>query len=151
MIRTTDSIYIDAPVEKVFEFYTNPANWESIAPSWLDAKYLDVKTTPEVKGTTFSYKAKMAGLVDMEGAGEFTDAVPNRRIVLRDTGRTGQTETMTFLFEPVGSGMTLTVLDERAEFPIERIPMVGSLAEWVVDRLGVQWMHVLKAKMEGRA
>jgi uncharacterized protein YndB with AHSA1/START domain len=152
MIRTTDSIYIDAPVEKVFDFYKDPRNMTEIEPSWLHTEYTDMVLTPELTGTTFSYVGKMPGVPDMAGTCEYIEAIPNRRLVWRMTGRMGEApETETFLFEPVGSGMVLTVVDERDEFRIERIPLVGKVAEWVVDRLGVQWMHLLKAKMEGRA
>ena len=145
MIRMTDSIYIDAPVERVYDYYKDPSNWAEIAPSWLHTEYTNLKLTPEITGTTFDTLGKVPGLPPMKGSAEFIDAEPNRRLV----GRFG-TETMTFLFEPVGSGMVLTVLDEREKLAVERVPLVGRLAEWVVDQLGVQWMHVLKAKMEGK-
>lgn len=70
--------------------------------------------TPELTGTTFPYVGKMPGVPDMAGSCEFIEAIPNRRLVWRMTGR------------------------------------MGEAPEWVVDRLGVQWMHQLKAKMEGR-
>jgi uncharacterized protein YndB with AHSA1/START domain len=149
VITATRSIYIEAPVEKVFDFYKNPTNWAETAPAWLDATYMDVKLTPKGTGTTFSYKGKMVGVVDMEGTGELIEVVPNRRIVMQATDPVQKTpETMTFLFEPVGSGTTMTMVDEREPMRIERIPLVGRLAEWVVDELGSRWMHVLKAKME---
>lgn len=149
MIRMTDSIYIDVPVEKVFEFYKDPGNWPEIAPAWLHTECTNIKLTPEITGTTFDTFGKVPGLPPMKGTAEFVDAEPNRRLVLRTDARFGK-ESMTFLFEPVGSGMVLTVLDEREKLAAERVPLVGRLAEWVVDQLGVQWMHVLKAKMEGR-
>jgi uncharacterized protein YndB with AHSA1/START domain len=149
MITATRSIYIEAPVEKVFDFYKDPRNWAETAPVWLDATYTDVNVTPKGTGTTFSYKGKMVGVVDVDGAGELTEVVPNRRIVMQATDPVQKTpETMTFLFEPVGSGTTMTMVDEREPMRIERIPLVGRLAEWVVDELGSQWMRVLKAKME---
>jgi uncharacterized protein YndB with AHSA1/START domain len=149
MIRTTRSIYIDAPVKKVFDFYKDPANWAEVAPAWLDATYSDVKRTPKVTGTTFTFKGKMARVIPVEGTGELTEVVPNRRIVYRGKDPVQDaTETMTFLFEAVGSGMTLTAVDEREAYRVERIPLVGRLAERVVDDLGFQWMHLLKEKME---
>jgi len=149
MIRMTDSIYIEAPVEKVFDYYKDPAHWEEIAPAWLHTEYTNITRKPQVKGTTFDTYGKVPGLPPMRGSAEFVDAEPNRRLVLRGDTGFGM-ETTTFLFEPAGSGMVLTVLDEREKLAAERVPLVGRIAEWVVDQLGVQWMHVLKAKMEDK-
>lgn len=150
MIRTTRSIYIDAPVKKVFDYYKDPVNWAEVAPAWLDATYSDIKRTPKGVGTTFTFKGKMARVIPVEGTGELTEVVPNRRIVYRGKDPLQDaTETMTFLFEAVGSGMTLTAVDEREASRVERIPLIGRLAERVVDDLGFQWMYLLKEKMEG--
>lgn len=150
MIRTTDSIYIDAPVKKVFDYFKDPMNWTDIAPAWLDVTYDHVKVAPKGTGTKYRFSARMAAVLKMEGAGEFVEVVPNRRIVDREDIGSGP-ETITYLFEKVGSGTTLTVVDERKELTVERLPLVGRVAEWAVDRLGVQWMHLLKSKMEAAA
>jgi hypothetical protein len=112
----------------------------------MHADYEDVTLARDGTGR-FSYRATMAG-VPMAGSCELTDVVRNRRIVMKDTGRLGHAETETFLFEHVGTGTVLTVLDERDELPPERVPLVGRVVEWVVDELGVQWMHWLKEHME---
>jgi uncharacterized protein YndB with AHSA1/START domain len=150
MIRMTDSIYIDAPVEKIYEYCADPANWPELAPVWMQGKFTNIKRTPEVKGTTFDYEGKMAGFATVKGSGEYVEAERNRRIVMHSEDPTFGSDTTTYLLEPAGAGAVLTVLDEREELAAERIPLVGRVAEWVVNQMSVQWMHVLKRKMEDK-
>lgn len=148
MIRMTDSIYIEAPVEKIYEYCADPANWPELAPAWMQGKFTNIKRTPEVKGTTFDYEGRMAGFATVKGSGEYVDAERNRRIVMHSEDPTFGPDTTTYLLEPAGAGAVLTVLDEREQLAPERIPLVGRVAEWVVNQLSVQWMHVLKRRME---
>ena len=150
MIRETHSIYIDAPVEEVYEYWTDPSNWPEIAPAWAHVENTNIKRTPKLAGTTFdSYGKMMPGLPSMKYSVEFLDAEPNRRLVMRSDGSFGQA-TMTALFEPVDSGMVLTATEQREKTVVERVPLVGRLAGWVVEQLDTIWMHGLKARMEGR-
>ncbi|HEU5083159.1 MAG TPA: SRPBCC family protein [Acidimicrobiales bacterium] len=148
MIKTAETIYIDAPVEQVFDFYKDVENWPTVAPAWLKWSVKDVKRTPELTGTTFAYEAKMAGAINMQGDIEIVEAVPNERIVMRDTGPAGGPQTETFLFDSVNSGMTLTVVDERQGTRLEHLPVVGVLAQRFVNLLTSRWLHVLKRMME---
>lgn len=150
MIRETHSIYIDAPVEKVYGYWTDPGNWSEIAPSWAHVKNTNIKRTAKLAGTTFdSYGKMMPGLPAMKYSVEFLDAEPNRRLVMRSGGPSGKA-TMTALFESVDSGTVLTTTEEREETAVERVPLLGRLAAPVVGQLDTIWMHGLKAKMEGQ-
>lgn len=135
-------------MEKVYDFYREVANWPTLAPPGLRWAWKDVDTTPELTGSTLSYTGKLGGVVDLAGTIEILAAVPNERIVLRDSGPVGPGQTETYLFESVGTGMTLTVVNEREGTRAERIPLVGSVAQRVVTVLTTQWMRVLKRRME---
>lgn len=151
MIRETHSIYIDAPVEKVYEYWTDPENWSEIAPAWAHVENKNIKRAPKIAGTTFdSYGTMVPGLPPMRYSIEFVDAEPNRRLVMCSEGPSGGKDTMTALFEPVDSGTVLTAIEEREETAVERVPLLGRLAGVVVGQMETLWMRGLKAKMEGR-
>jgi hypothetical protein len=71
------SIHIEAPVTKVFDFFRDPNNWASLEPAGVQFK--DVRLTEEGLGTHYSWTAKIAG-VPIEGFNVFTGFVPNRLI-----------------------------------------------------------------------
>ena len=149
MIKTTDSVYVDAPVKEVYEFFSDPMNWQELAPSWGHMECTNLKRTPELTGTTFDGTAKFLGLPAMKESFEILEAKRNRRLVMRGNGPFGE-EIMTLLFDSVDPGMVVTMLDQRGATAAERIPVFGRLVETVFNRTNLVWLHQLKTTMEAR-
>ena len=53
---------VKAPIEKVFEFFSEAKNLEMITPPWLNFKIID-QSTPNIQaGTILTYKLKIHGI-----------------------------------------------------------------------------------------
>ncbi len=53
---------VQAPIEKVFDFFSNAKNLEAITPPFLQFKILN-QSTPKIQaGTTFTYRLKIHGV-----------------------------------------------------------------------------------------
>jgi hypothetical protein len=50
------SIHVEAPVEKVFDFFRDPGNWRSVQPEGVEFK--DVSLTREGLGTHYSWSCR---------------------------------------------------------------------------------------------
>ena len=93
-----ESIHVEAPVTKVFDFFSDPNNWREVEPDQIEFK--DVTLTQEGVGTHYSWSAKILGL-PVEGLQVFTEFIPNQRIT--DRSSTSLEGTWTYSFEPEGS------------------------------------------------
>jgi uncharacterized membrane protein len=142
MEKVEKTITISAPVEKVFNFIDGGVNLPEIWPSLVEVT--DVKRLPN-GGHTDKFVYKMAG-IKLKGASEDIEYVPNQRIVTKTTG--GAESTQTWQFEPAGGETKVTF---TAEY-IVPIPVLGKLAEAVIvkmnDREGDLVLANLKARME---
>ncbi len=145
MKRSVKSVYIEAPVERVFPFVKDITNWGALAPWWVAVTYEPVDITPGGTGT-LSYRGKALRVIDDSGTGEITEVIENGRFVYRDADSFQGTST--FLFEPVGAGTTVTVVNERNSSGAERIPVVGRFAGWILDQHDDQVLRRLKILME---
>ncbi len=121
------SIHIEAPVEKVFDWFRDPSNWHSVAPKGIEFK--DVRLTQEGLGTHYSWVAKIAGF-PLEGFDVFTEFIPNQRI--RDRSSSSLEGTWTYLFEPDSSGTMLTVENRVRSF--WRIQPLARLLDWAAAK-----------------
>lgn len=79
MSEIKQSIVINAPVSKVFEFVTNPANWPRYVTNLMDVK--DMSPDIPAKGSTFTYQYKIMGF-KVEGKGTVTENVKDKSFVL---------------------------------------------------------------------
>ncbi len=82
--------------------------------------------------------------VRIKALGVFTEFIPNQRIT--DTSSLSLAGTLTFSFEPEGSGMKLTMESHPRSF--WRIPPLKELAQWVMLKRHKRYMSALKATME---
>jgi len=121
VIRSTR---INAPVDRVFSFLSDPTNWMKAFPGDSDVTHLDVK--PDGEGTSARWSAKMWGL-PMHVTHEYREVVPNKRIV----SGTSVGPTLTFTLEPVEDGTELTV-EESLDIPapLVRVPAQALFARW---------------------
>lgn len=113
--NVSQSTMINAPVDKVFSFLSDPTNWMKAFPGDSEVTQLDIR--PEGIGTSARWSAKAWG-IPMHVTHEYREVVPNKRIVSRSFG-----PVITFSLEPAGTGTALTVdsvLDIQA--PLVRVP-----------------------------
>lgn len=116
MTKVQRSIYIDAPVEKVFGYLDDPSNIPKICPDILEVK--DVERLPN-GGYSYRWVYKMAGM-HREGPAQTTRYVPNERIVEKSAANT-----TTWIFRPESEGTRVTL---EYEYGMS-IPLVGRLVE----------------------
>jgi uncharacterized protein YndB with AHSA1/START domain len=142
MPTINNSININAPVEKVFAYTTDPT---SLA-EWM-VGITDVKdVTGSGVGRHYHWTYKMVG-IPLHGESTFTEHVPNVRAVTE--GKGGVTSVFTFTFAPHEGGTKLG-LDIDYTIPI---PVLGKLAEKLVLKRNQRDMDMslenLKDHMEG--
>ena len=135
------SIHIEAPVEKVFDFFKDPRNTPE---GFADAFAIkDVKLTEEGAGTYYTWASKTPGL-RFEGFDVYTEFIPNQRITDRSSSDLAGDHTLSF--EPEGSGTKLTVETHRRSF--WRIPLLRELVDWGQGAVFGRYLSAVKAEME---
>lgn len=145
MSRIEKGIILNAPIERVFNYIKDPSNWTKFWPSLM--KVNDIQTLPN-GGYKANYEYRMAGM-RFKGEGEYTEYVPNNRIVVSTHG--GINSKLTFAFYPVKesnqierSHVTITV-----EYDIP-VPLLGKLAEVVINRMNEQDIDLLLSNLQAR-
>ena len=104
MPNVKHAIVINAPVDKVFGFVTNPDNWTKYARSLEDIR--DVSSKAVEKGTTFAWQYRMLGM-HFDGKGMVTENVKNEKFGMMMEG--GLPVTENFGFKKVNGGTELDV------------------------------------------
>ena len=140
MAKITKSVTINAPVEKVYAFMSEPTNLPEIWPSMVEVK--DVQPSP-AGGYNFSWVYKMAG-VRFDGASETTETILNQRVVTKSTK--GIESTFVWMYEPEDGGTKLTL---EVEYTVP-IPLVGKLAEAFIVKQNQHEADVMLANLKAR-
>jgi uncharacterized membrane protein len=142
MEKITRTATINAPVQKVFQYWDDPANRPEVWPSLVEVK--DVQPLPN-GGTRYSWVYKMAGVL-LKGTSDTTDYIPNQRMVWKSEG--GIESIFTWTFQPEDGG---TKVDVQVEYNVP-IPVIGKLAERIIikqnEREADTLLSNLKAVME---
>jgi uncharacterized membrane protein len=143
MVTIERTIFIDAPVERVFSYMTNPANLPEIWPCLVEVN--DLHQTREGTGTTYNWVYKMAG-AHFEGIAEIIEFIPNQRLAVKDEGGINAIRTITL--QSVERGTYYTLQMDYALPPL----LLGELDAGFIQRLNECEADVvlanLKAKME---
>jgi uncharacterized protein YndB with AHSA1/START domain len=136
------SFYVDAPVEKVFDFFRDPTS-QIESPPFTDMTVYDVTMTKEGVGTHYSWTVKLAG-VPLKGFAVYTEFVPNERIVEKDSRSfVGEWE---YTFAPDGSGTRVTM--EHRQRSLWAFPLLSTAVDYGVRRLNRLFIEGVKAKLE---
>ncbi len=142
MAKLEKTITINAPVEKIFNYISQPTNLPEFWPSLVETS--DVQELPN-GGHSNRWVYKMAG-IRLEGTSEDVEYVTNQRLVSKTKG--GVESTQTWVFQPEAGGTKVTF---EVEYNIP-IPVLGKLAEAIIvkmnDREGELLLANLKARME---
>ena len=117
------SVTINAPVEKIFSYISNPRNELEWLPSVVDVRHVVGKGV----GQRFSWTYKMIG-IPLKGETDVAEYIPNELIVYKTTG--GIDSTWTWQFK---SAVGRTQIQLAVEYIIpERV--LGKVPEWFVLR-----------------
>jgi len=142
LAKLQKSITINAPVEKVFAYLSDPNHLPEIWPSMVEIK--DVKPAP-TGGYNFGWVYKMAGM-RFDGASETTEEIPNQRTVTKSTK--GIESQFVWDYKPENGGTNLTV-DIEYKVPV---PLLGKLAESFIIKQNEHeadtLLNNLKSRME---
>jgi carbon monoxide dehydrogenase subunit G len=140
MAKLEKSIFVQAPVEEVSAFLTEPANWPMIWPSMLECQ--GTQHSPDGSHyTAVHWVYKMSGM-RFEGDSDTIEYTANQRITTKS--RSGIENTVTWAFAPEGGGT-------RATFSVEYVvpvPVLGKLAENAIVRANEQEMDVVLANLK---
>lgn len=140
MAKLERSVMINAPVEKVFQFVEDPANFPEVWPSMVDVS--DIEEMP-AGGRKFNWVYKMAGM-KLEGMSETTAYEQNRRIISETKG--GIQSKFVWSFTPEGDGTKLHV---SIEYTVP-MPVLGKLAEGVIVKMNEREADTLVANIKDR-
>lgn len=144
MKRLEKSVSIKAPIDKVFNYISDPTSAPEMMKSMLEVKDVDVKEGGV--GTTFNWVYKMAGM-KFSGESVVTEYVANKKLVMQSKG--GIKSTWDWTLEPKGDGTQVTLVVEY-DVPV---PVLGKLAEAMVlkqnEKDADQSMANLKKILEG--
>jgi coenzyme Q-binding protein COQ10 len=142
MAKVERSLKINAPVEKVFSYVTDPRNELEYVPSITDIRDI----TGQGVGQRFGWTYKMMG-IPLKGEDEVTEYVPNQRYVQKSTG--GIVSTWTWTFQPEAGGTRLSLVVEYT-IPVPVLGKVGErLALRQTEREADLAVATLKDRLEG--
>ena len=139
MAKLSKSITINAPVEKVFEFVTEPTNLPKFWPSLIDVS--DVKRSRD-QVESYHWVYKMGG-VKFEGETELSEVLANQRVVAKNSG--GIPSEFVWTYAPEGDGTKVTV---DVEYKVPGA-VLGRLAEPLVIKMNEREAETLLANLKG--
>ena len=131
MARIDKEIIVDASVERVFGYITNPSNWPEVWPSLMEI--YDLKPLPD-GGYIASYVYKMAGM-RFTGTLEFAELELNQWMVINTTG--GILSKITVTCRSIEHDKHKTQVTLTIEYKIP-VPLLGKLAEFVILKMNDQ-------------
>ena len=70
--------WVPQPIDKIFEFFTDPHNLEALTPKFLQFKILKVTSTPIKEGTLLDYSLKIRG-ISVRWQSKITECIPGNR------------------------------------------------------------------------
>ena len=100
MSHIEKKIIINAPVEKVYQFITNPENWTRYVNHLMSVR--DISSPRLQKGTTFRWTYRKFG-INLHGSGEVTENIKNHRFGLSMQGVVPVKERYTFAPDKKGT------------------------------------------------
>jgi len=139
MKKITRTVEIKAPVQRVYDFLTQPENLPSIWPNMVSVSNVTVAANGS---HDFDWIYKMAGL-HFKGHAETLEAVPGKLVRMRN--QRGIPSTFVWTYEGLnGSGTRLTVAVEY-EIPT---PIIGKIAEALLVKLNERDCENLLANLK---
>ena len=125
MPKVDNEVIINAPVEKIYNYISQPSNLQQIWPSLVEVK--NQKLLPN-GGYSYQWTYKMSG-VHLTGTGECIDLVPNVVLASKNTGAMNSTVKFTFLSKDIQTKVTLSI-----EYEVPST-LLGHLAEIIILKM----------------
>jgi hypothetical protein len=144
-MSAAQSIYIEAPVERVFDWFRDPRNWLTLTPApprWEEIASAHV--TEEGLGTFHVWAMTPLPGVRFEPFAVCTEFVPNKRIV--DRWSLPFYGSYTYSFDAEGSGTRLTL--QRHPRSFWRLRPLDRLVDRFETRSNEQFLGKLKTLLE---
>lgn len=136
-----DSMFLEAPVSKVFDFFRDPSNFAQAAPGKIE--FTEVVVTKDGVGTRYDWATTVAG-IRVRGSDTYTEFVPDR--VITDRASNALEGTWRYTFEPEGSGTRLNV--ENRSRSIWDIPPLRQLLDLAAAKGHRPRFERIKAMLE---
>jgi len=140
MGRVESAVEIDAPIDKVFAYLSNPKNQEKIFVD-SDFKIEDVSDQTTKVGTKFRISAVIGGREVKPHWHEIIEFEQNHRIVSREVkggGGVFKNEELIFALEIIDKGTKLTIVEDY-EFPYS---VLGKLIDKLMAKKGFElWIQ----------
>ena len=144
-MSASQSIYIEAPVEKVFAWFRNPENWLKLNPAAARRETIaDVHVTQEGLGTFHVWSMNPLPGVRFEPFAVCTEFVRNERIV--DRWSLPFYGSYTYTFDTEGSGTRLTL--QRHPRSFWRLRLLDKLMDQFEGQSNEHFLRRLKEFME---
>lgn len=140
MATVNKSITINAPIEKVFKYASEPTNLPEIWPSLVENKV--VERLPN-GGNTTQFVYKMAGM-RFEGISEDTEFIPNQRVVTKTAE--GIESEIIWEFQSEGEATKVTF---KGEYTVP-IPLIGKMAEAFIVKQNSNEAETILANLKAR-
>ena len=142
MAKINESVSIDAPLERVFEYMTHPENLPEIWPSMVETSNIQ---RSEDGSVSYDWLYKMAG-VRFEGHAEGEVVEPHKKVVIRSESGIPNTFEWTYSGDDKHTDVEVSI-----EYSIPG-KLLQKLAEPLVRRLNEHeartFLQNLKARME---
>lgn len=141
MVKVEGSSVLNAPVEKVFDYLSDPHSNVDVIPGMVDVR--DIEDPPNHVGGHFHWTYKMAG-IKFDGETRILEWEKNRRVVTESRG--GIRSKWTISYEPAAPGTKMTVAVEY-EVPV---PVLGRLAESLVKKQNEKELELMLSNVKTR-
>lgn len=139
MAKIERTIAINVPIEKVFNYLTDPMHQLDTIPSLTEVKNIKGQGV----GQQWSWTYKLTGM-SFKGESVVTEYEPNKRYVTQSKG--GIKSTWTYAFEPSGTGTRMSLV---LEYTIP-VPVVGKVGERLVLRQNEREADLAMANIRDR-
>jgi len=140
MAKIDKEVWINAPIEKVFGYVSEPSNLPEFWPSLIELK--DVQPLPN-GGYRARWEYKMLGL-RLEGTAEYSQIVPNRLVAIETKGGIKSAISWTFRSWEDRTRVTLTI-----EYKVP-VPLLGKLAEAIIVKMNDQEGDMIMIHLQAR-
>jgi uncharacterized membrane protein len=138
MVRIERNILINAPVEKVFAYHSDPENSPEYWPSFQEVK--DIEMLPN-GGKKYNWVYKMAG-IRLNGSTTTTEFEENKQLSIKSEG--GIDSTFSYTYQTEGDGTRLNLV---VEYTVP-VPVLGKLAESFILKMNEREADTVMANLK---
>ncbi len=132
MSQISQSININAPLSKVFDYVSNPENWTRYVTSLVDVRNMSDDTP--AAGMTFDWTYRMLG-VNNDGKGRIVDFEKDKKIAMEMEGSFPIKETYSFEGDDTSTDLKFEI----------NYDVPGKVLGVIADKLVVERLNVKEA------